>query len=105
MKVHGLGDSVMVRSLLEHFHRRHPDVEIGVLAGPANRDVLTAGADYQLHRSVTSATLSAGTILRTLADIRKRRYEAAIDFEQGIARPAPLLSARPGYRFAPGSCP
>ena len=50
VKVHGLGDSVMVRSLLEHFRRRHPDVEIGVLAGPANRDVLTTGADYQLHR-------------------------------------------------------
>jgi heptosyltransferase-2 len=82
VKVHGLGDSVMVRSLLEHFRRRHPNVDIGVLAGPANRDVLTTGSEYHLHE-YDQRTLSAGTILRTLADIRKLRYEAAIDFEQG----------------------
>src|SRR5690348_12377435 len=58
VKVHGLGDSVMVHSLLEHFHRRHPDVEIGVLAGLANRDVFTAGADFQLHQ-YDQRTLSA----------------------------------------------
>jgi ADP-heptose:LPS heptosyltransferase len=82
VKVHGLGDSVMVRSILEHFRHRHPTVEIGVLAGPANRDVLTIGSNFQLHQ-YDQRTLSAGTILRTLADIRKRKYEAAIDFEQG----------------------
>src|SRR5229473_7045689 len=64
VKVHGLGDSVMVRSLLEHFRRRHPDVDIGVLAGPANRDVLTTGSNYQLHQ-YDQRTLSAGPVLRT----------------------------------------
>ena len=82
VKVHGLGDSVMVRSILKHFHRRHGEVEIGVMAGAANRDVLTTGSEYQVHQ-YDQRMLSAGTILRTLADIRKRRYEAAIDFEQG----------------------
>jgi ADP-heptose:LPS heptosyltransferase len=82
VKVHGLGDSVMVRSILEHFRRRHPDVDIGVLAGPANRDVLTTGSEYQLHQ-YDRQTLSAGTILRSLANLRKRKYEVAIDFEQG----------------------
>ena len=92
VKVHGLGDSVMVRSLLEHFRRRHPQVDIGVLAGPANRDVLTAGSNYQLHQ-YDQRTLSASTILRTLADIRKRRYEAAIDFEQGSLAGAAFIRA------------
>jgi hypothetical protein len=46
VKVHGLGDSVMVRSILEHFRRRHGEVEIGVMAGAANRDVLTVGSSF-----------------------------------------------------------
>jgi ADP-heptose:LPS heptosyltransferase len=103
VKVHGLGDSVMVRSLLEHFHYRHPDVDIGVLAGPANRDVLTAGSNYQLHQ-YDQRTLSAGTILRTLADIRKRRYEAAIDFEQGSLAGAAFIRAT-GIRVRAGFLP
>lgn len=92
VKVHGLGDSVMVRSILEHFRRRHPQVDIGVLAGPANRDVLTTGSNYQLHQ-YDQRTLSASTILQTLADIRKRRYEAAIDFEQGSLAGAAFIRA------------
>ena len=82
----------MVRSILEHFRRRHPDVDIGVLAGPANRDVLTTGSNYQLHQ-YDQRTLSAGTIMRTLADIRKRRYEAVIDFEQGSLAGAAFVRA------------
>jgi lipopolysaccharide heptosyltransferase II len=92
VKPHGLGDGVMVRSILEHFRQRHPDVEIGVLAGPVNRDVLTTGSDYQLHQYDPQA-LSVGTILRTLADIRKRRYEAAVDFEQGSLAGAAFVRA------------
>jgi lipopolysaccharide heptosyltransferase II len=92
VKAHGLGDSVMVRSILEHFRRRHPDVKIGVLAGPANRDVLTTGSNFHLHQ-YDQQTLSAGTILRTLAGIRKRRYEAAIDFEQGSLAGAAFIRA------------
>jgi lipopolysaccharide heptosyltransferase II len=92
VKVHGLGDSVMVRSILEHFRRRHPGVEIGILAGPANRDVLTTGSEYQLHQ-YDQRTLGVSTILRTLRDIRKRRYEAAIDFEQGSLAGAAFIRA------------
>jgi lipopolysaccharide heptosyltransferase II len=92
VKVHGLGDSVMVRSTLEHFQRRHPDAEIGVLAGPANRDVLTTGSNVLLHE-YDQRSLSMGTILRTLADIRKRRYQAVIDFEQGSLAGAAFIRA------------
>lgn len=92
VKVHGLGDGVMVRSLLEYFHRRHPDVEIGILAGSANRDVLTTASSFHLHQ-YDQRNLSVGTILRTLAGIRKVRYEAVIDFEQGSLAGAAFIRA------------
>jgi ADP-heptose:LPS heptosyltransferase len=82
VKVHGLGDSVMVRSLLENFHQRHPYAEIGVLAGPANRELLTVGSRFQLHL-YDQRSSSLGTILRILAGIRSRRYQAVVNFEQG----------------------
>jgi len=82
VKVHGLGDSVMVRSILNHFHRRHPEVEIGVLAGAPNRDVLTIGSSFRLHL-YDQRSLNPMTVMRTLAAIRNRRYQAVIDFEQG----------------------
>jgi ADP-heptose:LPS heptosyltransferase len=93
VKVHGMGDSVMVRSLLEHFHRRHSSVEIGVLAGSANRDVLTTGSSsFHLHH-YDQRNVSPAAILRTLRDIRRRRYEAVIDFEQGSLAGAAFVRA------------
>jgi heptosyltransferase-2 len=92
VKVHGLGDGVLVRSLLEHFHRRHPDVEIGVLAGSANREVLTTGSRFHLHQ-YDQRNLNLGVILRTLACIRKVHYEAVIDFEQGSLAGAAFIRA------------
>jgi ADP-heptose:LPS heptosyltransferase len=92
VKVHGMGDGVMVRSLLDHLQRRHPVVEIGVLAGPANRDVLTVDSKFHLHL-YDRASLNLATILRTFADIRRRRYQAVIDFEQGSFAGAAFLRA------------
>jgi ADP-heptose:LPS heptosyltransferase len=103
VKVHGLGDSVMVRSILEHFRRRHPDVDIGILAGPANRDVLTTGSNFHLHQ-YNQRTVSAGMILRTLSDIRRRRYEAAVDFEQGSLAGSAFIRAT-GIRVRAGFIP
>jgi ADP-heptose:LPS heptosyltransferase len=92
VKVHGLGDSVMVRSLLDHFHRRHPDAEIGVLAGSANRDVFSADSNIRLHR-YDQRRLSIGAIVRELIAIRTRRYQAVIDFEQGSLTGAAFVRA------------
>jgi ADP-heptose:LPS heptosyltransferase len=82
VKVHGMGDSVLVRSLLEHFHRRHPQVQIGVLAGPANRDVLSLESSFNVHQYDQHST-NIVTALRTLIEIRKPHYQAVINFEQG----------------------
>lgn len=92
VKVHGMGDAVMVRSILEHLRRRHPEVEIGVLAGRANSDVLTTGSNFQLHR-YDPRSLGLAAVMRTLTDIRKHGYEAAIDFEQGSLAGAAFIRA------------
>ena len=92
VKVHGLGDSVMVRSLLEHLSRRHPDLEIGVLAGAANREVLTASSSFVLHQ-YDQRGLGIRTILHRLVEIRRRRYDAVVDFEQGSLAGAAFIRA------------
>lgn len=92
VKVHGLGDGVMVRSVLEHFHRRYPDVEIGILAGSANRDVLTTGSSFH-HHIYDQRNLSPRKVLRTLAGIRRAHYEAVVDFEQGSLAGAAFIRA------------
>lgn len=92
VKAHGMGDSVMVRSLLDHLRRRHPGVDIGVLAGSANRDVFTTGSSFHIHH-YDQKSLGPGAILRQLIAIRRRRYEAVIDFEQGSLAGSAFLRA------------
>jgi len=92
VKVHGLGDSVMVRAILNHFLRRHPEVEIGVLAGAANRDVLTIGSGFRLHL-YDQHSLNPAAAIAALAAIRGRRYQAVINFEQGSLAGAAFIGA------------
>ena len=82
VKVHGMGDSVLIRSLVEHFRRRDPPCKIGVLAGPATRDVLTMGSNFDLH-GYHQGTLGLAAIARSFRAIRACHYEAALNFEQG----------------------
>jgi ADP-heptose:LPS heptosyltransferase len=92
VKVHGMGDSVMVRSLLEYYRRRHPEVEIGVMAGRATREVLTLGFDFAVH-GYDQQTLNAAAIVRTWNEVRKRRYDAVLNFEQGSLAGTAFLRA------------
>jgi ADP-heptose:LPS heptosyltransferase len=92
VKVHGMGDSVLIRSLLERFHQLHPGVEIGVLAGAANRDLLTVGSNFHLH-PYNQKTLDWSAIFVSLVNIRKRRYQAVINFEQGSLSGAAFIRA------------
>ena len=82
VKVHGMGDAVMVRSLLEHLHRRHPAMEIGVLAGPATREVLSVGSLFRVH-VYDQNKRGFRAIVRSAVALRRCRYEAVLNFEQG----------------------
>ena len=92
VKVHGVGDSVMIRSLLESLARRHPEMEIGVLAGAANRELLGAGARFRIH-TYSQRGLGAGAILRSAIELRRCRYEAVLNFEQGSLAGTAFLRA------------
>ena len=92
VKVFGMGDSVLVRSLIEHLAARNPKMEIGVLVGPATRELMTLGARFSVHQ-YTQRTLTPRTALNTLREIRQRRYDAILNFEQRSTAGSMFLSA------------
>ncbi len=94
VKVHGMGDSVLVRSILEQLRSRHPTMDIGVLAGAGTRDILTLNSDFRVHL-YSQKDLSAGSALAALLSIRRCRYDAVLNFEQGsLAGTAFIAAAR-----------
>lgn len=82
VKVHGMGDSVLIRLLIQQLLNRNPEISIGVLAGPATRELLTLGNGSQVYL-YDQKQLSPYGALRTLLQIRRDRYDAILNFEQG----------------------
>jgi ADP-heptose:LPS heptosyltransferase len=92
VKVHGMGDSVYIRALIELLQRIHPKVEIGVMVGSATRELMTAGLLVTTH-GYDQKKVTPRTIVSTWYHIRQRCYEAILNFEQGsIAGTAFLAS-------------
>lgn len=54
VKVNGMGDAVMIRSIMEHVKRRSPELQIGVLVGRQTSEVMTLGADLRCTSSGAS---------------------------------------------------
>jgi lipopolysaccharide heptosyltransferase II len=81
VKVFGMGDSILVRSLVDKLHESHRDMQIGVLVGPATREIMTNRASFQVHQYVPR-TLSISSTLKMLKDIRSCHYEAILNCEQ-----------------------
>jgi lipopolysaccharide heptosyltransferase II len=108
VKLYGMGDSIMIRSLLEHLRVMRPDLEIGVLVSRATRDVISCASQFRVH--LYEQTYGARGLLRLaklMRDLRACRYDAFLDFEQGSLLAAGFLalaripvsigfSARPG---------
>src|SRR5215469_1531897 len=81
VKVFGMGDSILIRSIVELLRERHPNMQIGVLVGPATREVMTAGTSFRVHDYVPQK-LSIWSALRTLKDIRSCHYDTVLNCEQ-----------------------
>jgi ADP-heptose:LPS heptosyltransferase len=92
VKVFGMGDGVLVRSLIEHLKARNPGLEIGVLLGPATRESLTLGADFWIHEYI-QRKLTPRTAFHSLKDIRRRHYDAILNFEQASTAGSAFLAA------------
>lgn len=82
VKVHGMGDSVLIRLIIEQLRRRNPQMDIGVLSGPATREILTLGTGFRAH-SYSQKELTAWYAFKVLREIRSVRYDAVLNFEQG----------------------
>jgi ADP-heptose:LPS heptosyltransferase len=92
VKVFGMGDGVLVRSLIEHLKARNPGLEIGVLLGPATRESLTLGANFWIHQ-YTQQKLTPRTAFNSLREIRQRHYDAILNFEQASTAGSAFLAA------------
>jgi ADP-heptose:LPS heptosyltransferase len=92
VKVHGMGDSVLIRALIELIQRSHAEVEIGVLVGSATHELMTVGLHVQSHR-YDQKQVTPLAIASTWCDIRRNRYEAIANFEQGSLAGAAFLAS------------
>jgi lipopolysaccharide heptosyltransferase II len=92
IKAGGLGDGVLVRAVASALRARHPDLRLGFLVCPPTLHVLPCGFNAAVH-FFDPGRANVASILKVLLEIRKMRYEAAIDFEQGTALSAALLMA------------
>jgi ADP-heptose:LPS heptosyltransferase len=81
VKVFGMGDAVLVRSIIEHLLSRNPEMEVSVLVGPATRELMTLGHNFHTHEyAPRELTLRIG--LKRLLELRSYHYEAILNFEQ-----------------------
>jgi ADP-heptose:LPS heptosyltransferase len=92
LKFGGMGEAVLARSIVEHLRTRHPGIEIEFLVDSRTRGVMTCpgrnhSTSYEPRRD---GVLRA---VRTIAAIRARNYEVAVDFEQTSLLTAAFLRA------------
>jgi ADP-heptose:LPS heptosyltransferase len=92
VKVHGMGDSVLIRSILEQIRARNPDMYIGVLAGPGTVHLLTLDSDFRIH-IYQQKELTLRSLITKLIEIRRCHYEAILNFEQASAAGTAFLAA------------
>jgi heptosyltransferase-2 len=91
VKVFGMGDSILIRSITEALRERHPNMQIGVLVGPATREVMTGGTLFRIHQYVPR-TLSIWSALQILKDIRSCHYDTILNCEQRSLAGSAFLS-------------
>jgi len=97
----------MVRSVIGHWQRANPGMEVGVLVCPPTREALSSNSNFRVH-CYDPRRDSVVTFLRLVREVRRVRYDAAVDFE-----PYSLLTAlfmrlagipsRVGFAGVPGN--
>ena len=92
VKVHGMGDAVLVRAAIEHLRDRNSSLSIGVLAGDATREVLTLGSGFNLHH-YAQKELTLRSAFQSIREITACAYDAVLNFEQGSLAGTAFLRA------------
>src|SRR5687768_4155872 len=76
VKLVGMGDAVLIRSLMHHLKCAHPHLEIGALAGPATREVLETIPEVRLHTyDPARADVGIRRAAAKVSEIRAERYD------------------------------
>lgn len=92
VKVHGMGDGVLIRMIVQQLSELHPEMKIGVLGGAATREVMTLGSDWQFH-AYGQKELTIRSALVLMREIKQARYDAILNFEQGSIAGTAFLRA------------
>jgi ADP-heptose:LPS heptosyltransferase len=81
LKFGGMGEAVLARSLVDQLQERNPDISFDFLAEKRTLEMMTLGRGGKASL-YTPGTDGLGKAVMTLREIRRRRYEAVLDFEQ-----------------------
>jgi ADP-heptose:LPS heptosyltransferase len=81
LKFGGLGEAVLARSLVEHLRRRNHCMRIDFIVEPRTVEVMTCATE-SFARVYNPQSDGLGRALATLREVRARRYDAVVDFEQ-----------------------
>ena len=81
LKFGGMGEAVLARSLVERLRERNPGMEFDFLVEKRTAEMMTCGSQGRAFMYSSNAD-GMGKALATLREIRSRRYDAVIDFEQ-----------------------
>lgn len=93
VKLVGMGDAVLMRSVVEHLQRRRPELAIGVLAGPPTKHVLETLPGVRVHAfDPGGADAWPRRQLAMIRELRRESYDVVIDFEQHLLVVAAFLA-------------
>jgi ADP-heptose:LPS heptosyltransferase len=81
VKAYGLGDAILIGSLIEHLMRRHPQMEVGVLVGKTTEEAMARPGIARIHHYMRG-DFGVSEMLRELHRLRRCRYDIVLDFEQ-----------------------
>ena len=81
IKFGGMGEAVLARSLLERLRERNPGMSFDFLVEDRTEEMMTLGSEGIVFR-YTPGKDGISRALKILRNIRRRKYDAILDFEQ-----------------------
>jgi ADP-heptose:LPS heptosyltransferase len=81
LKFGGMGEAVLARSLVEHIQARNPNMAFDFLVEKRTLEMMTLGRAGEVSVYTPGAD-GLGKAFMSLVEIRRRKYDAVLDFEQ-----------------------
>jgi ADP-heptose:LPS heptosyltransferase len=81
LKFGGMGEAVLARSLVDQIQERDPDISFDFMVEKRTLEMMTLGRSGSVSLYTPGAD-GLGKALKSLIEIRRRDYDAILDFEQ-----------------------